>query len=42
MLASTTMGQIDKIKKEIAGYTRSIREARNEIEKLGKELETNH
>lgn len=42
MLASTTMGQIDKIKKEIAGYTRSIREARKEIEKLSEELEANH
>ena len=42
MLASTTMGQIDKIKKEIAGYARSIREARKEIEKLDKEMTQNH
>lgn len=42
MLANTIMGQIDKIKKEIVGYTRSIREARNEVEKLSEELEANH
>lgn len=42
LLAHTTMGQMDNIKKTLVGYTSGIREAREEMEKLVGELTQNH